>query len=78
MINAHNKAISDVFNFNTNIQIGDASVSVVEVLSSNKGCSDKLMCYTNKGEKSRSVLLPKPTIDLVRSLHVGIRGTCAK
>ena len=54
------------------------TVSVVEVLSSNKGCSDKLMRYTNKGEKGRSVLLPKPTIDLVRSLHVGIRGTCAK
>ncbi len=55
-------------------------VSVVEVLvlPSNKGCSDKLMRYTNKREKGRSVLLPKPTSDLVRSLHVGIRGTCAK
>jgi hypothetical protein len=56
-------------------------VSVVAngtALTSNKGCSDKLMSYTNKGEKGRSVLLPKPTSDLVRSLHVGIRGTCAK
>jgi chromosome segregation ATPase len=59
-------------------ELAESSVSVVEVLSSNKGCSDKLMRYTNKGEKGRSVLLPKPTIDLVRSLHVGIRGTCAK
>ncbi len=47
-------------------------------LTSNKGCFDKLMTYTNKGEKGRSVLLPKPTSDLVRSLHVGIRGTCAE
>jgi hypothetical protein len=47
-------------------------------LTPNNGCSDKLMSYTNKGEKGRSVLLPKPTSDLVRSLHVGIRGTCAK
>ncbi len=35
-------------------------VSVVassSALTSNKGCSDKLMSYTNKGEKGRSVLL---------------------
>ncbi len=46
------------------------TVSVVassNALTSNKGCSDKLMSYTNKGEKGWSVLLPKPTSDLVRS-----------
>ena len=39
-------------------------VSVVEALTSNKDCSDKLMSYTNKGEKGRSILLPKPDSDL--------------
>jgi hypothetical protein len=56
-------------------------VSVVassNALTSNKGCSDKLMSYTNKGENGRKVLLPKHTSDLVRSRHVGIRGTCIK
>ena len=51
-------------------------VASSNALTSNKGCSDKLMSYTNKGEQGRSVLLPKPASDLVISLHVGIRGTC--
>ena len=56
-------------------------VSVVangNALTSNKGCSDKLMSYTNEGEQGMSVLLPKSVSDLMRSLHVGIRGTCAE
>jgi hypothetical protein len=36
------------------------------------------MSYINKGKKGRSILLPKPASDLVRSLHVGIRGTYAE
>jgi hypothetical protein len=40
-INAHNKAISDVFNFNTNIQIGDASQVFYSTLYTSKSTQDK-------------------------------------
>ena len=55
-----------------------SAVASGNALTSNKGCSDKLMSYTNDGEKGMSILLPKSASDLVRSLHVGIRGTCAE
>ncbi len=35
-INAHNKPISEVFNFNTNIQIGDASQVFYSILYTSK------------------------------------------
>jgi hypothetical protein len=63
------------------INCGPIAVSAVasgNALTSNKGCSDKLMSYTNDGEKGMSILLPKSASDLVTSLHVGIRGTCAE
>ena len=59
----------------------DQCVSVIvdgNALTSNKGCSYKLMSYINEREKGRSILLPKPASDLVRSRHVGIHGTCAE
>ena len=34
--------------------------------------------YTNEMEKGLRMLRPKPASNLVRSLHVGIRGTCPK
>jgi hypothetical protein len=40
-INAHNKAISDVFNFNTNIQIGDASQVFYSTLYTSKSTQDE-------------------------------------
>ncbi len=40
-MNAHNKPISEVFNFNTNIQIGDASQVVYITLYTNKSTQDK-------------------------------------
>ncbi len=42
------------------VVISSVYVSVVassNALTSNKGCSDKLMSYTNKGEKGRSIVL---------------------
>jgi hypothetical protein len=40
-INAHNKLISEVFNFNTNIQIGDASQVFYSTLYTSKSTQDK-------------------------------------
>jgi hypothetical protein len=40
-INAHNKTISKVFNFNTNIQIGDASQVFYSTLYTSKSTQDK-------------------------------------
>ena len=40
-INSHNKAISDVFNFNTNIQIGDASQVFYSTLYTSKSTQDE-------------------------------------
>jgi hypothetical protein len=40
-INAHNKAISDVFNFNTNIQIRDASQVFYSTLYTSKSTQDE-------------------------------------
>jgi len=40
-INAHNKAISDDFNFNTNIYIGDASQVFYSTLYTSKSTQDK-------------------------------------
>jgi hypothetical protein len=40
-INAHNKPISDVFNFNTNIQIGDAFQVFYSTLYTSKSTQDK-------------------------------------
>ncbi len=40
-INAHNKAISEIFNFNTNIQIGDASQVFYSTLYTSKSTQDK-------------------------------------
>jgi hypothetical protein len=40
-INAHNKTISNVFNFNTNIQIGDASQVYYSTLYTSKSTQDK-------------------------------------
>jgi hypothetical protein len=40
-INAHNKPISEVFNFNTNIQIGDASQAFYSTLYTSKSTQDK-------------------------------------
>ncbi len=40
-INAHNKAISDIFNFNTNIQIGDASQVFYSTLYTSKSTQDE-------------------------------------
>ena len=40
-INAHNKAISNVFNFNTNIQIGDASQVFYSTLYTSKSTQDE-------------------------------------
>ena len=39
-INAHNKSISEVFNFNTNIQIGDASQVFYSTLYTSKSTQD--------------------------------------
>jgi hypothetical protein len=41
IINAHNKPISEVFNFNTNIQIGDASQVFYNTLYASKFTQDK-------------------------------------
>jgi hypothetical protein len=40
-INAHNKTISEVFNFNTNIQIGDASQVFYSTLYTSKSTQDE-------------------------------------
>jgi hypothetical protein len=40
-INAHNKPISDVFNFNNNIQIGDASQVFYSILYTSKSTQDE-------------------------------------
>lgn len=40
-INAHNKAISDVFNFNTNIQIGDSSQVFYSTLYTSKSTQEE-------------------------------------
>ena len=40
-INAHNKSISEVFNFNTNIQIGDASQVFYSTLYTSKSSQDE-------------------------------------
>ncbi len=40
-INAHNKSISEVFNFNTNIQIGDASQVFYSTLYTSKSTQDE-------------------------------------
>ncbi len=40
-INAHNKSISNVFNFNTNIQIGDASQVYYSTLYTSKSTQDE-------------------------------------
>jgi hypothetical protein len=40
-INAHNKPISEVFNFNTNIQIGDALQVFYSTLCTSKSTQDE-------------------------------------
>jgi hypothetical protein len=40
-VNTHNKPISEVFNFNTNIQIGDASQVLYSTLYTSKSTQDE-------------------------------------
>jgi hypothetical protein len=60
-INAHNKPISDIFNFNTNIQIGDASQVFYSTLYTSKS--------TQEEDSKKQVQIGCAVIKKIKRLH---------